>query len=499
MGCTTPEGKACPVSGDNYDSKNDGFVRLPHELADKYGIKRDENYWVKVDKNNGNIQLWNEEWGAHKDRDLATLNPEDGTITPNHAWLGQGVHDKEWAMLQDPKAIQFFKTQGQKVATKGKIQDGMDAEQAAAEATDLVDHTATGTQDTAQELEVNPGTKKDFGKGLKYPSTLDPKRQDTILFSMLEYSPKELTAGGGLLGSGDRKDRKSIGSVILPIPNGIKDSDKVEWGADSMDAATMALAAVAYEVINDGTGAAKDELNKVIGGMKGIGGGNIKEAFAGKFAGAAVGKDKGKFMSRATGQVMNPNMELLFNGPSLRDFSFTFLLAPRDHKEAMVVMKIIRFFKQGMLPIRSKSNLFLKAPNTFQLTYQNKGENHPYLNSFKECALKTCDVNYTPENSYSTYTDGVMTAYSMTLSFGELEPIYNDDYGTGDAENLNFVEGATPATTGTDTATTNASTNTLTAQAAGPKLTPPPPAKTGPSGKPLTAQQTMRQKINNQP
>jgi len=137
-------------------------------------------------------------------------------------------------------------------------------------------------------------------------------------------------------------------------------------------------------------------------------------------------------MSRATGQVMNPNMELLFNGPKLRDFSFTFLLAPRSKDEAKNVIKIIRFFKQGMLPIRSKSNLFLKAPHTFQLKYNYKGEEeHPYLNSFKECALKSCDVNYTPENSYSTYTDSVMTAYSMTLAFGELEPIYNDDYGSG--------------------------------------------------------------------
>jgi len=247
------------------------------------------------------------------------------------------------------------------------------------------------------------------------------------------------------LGSGNRADRKSIGSVILPIPNGIKDADKVEWGGDSMNAGELALAAIAFSVIAEGE--ANDELKNIQAGIRGVSGGDTKNAIASHFTGAAVGKDKGKFMSRATGQVMNPNMELLFTGPSLRDFSFTFLLAPRDHKEAMTVMKIIRFFKQGMLSIRSKSHLFLKAPNTFQLKYQNKGEIHPYLNSFKECALKSCDVNYTPENSYSTYTDGVMTAYSMTLAFGELEPIYNDDYGTADAENLNFVEGATPATT----------------------------------------------------
>ena len=115
-----------------------------------------------------------------------------------------------------------------------------------------------------------------------------------------------------------------------------------------------------------------------------------------------------------------------------------------------MVMKIIRFFKQGMAPIRSEANLFLKSPHTFQLTYMHGKDNHLYLNSFKECALKSCNVNYTPEQSYSTYTDGVMTAYQMSLQFVELEPVYNDDYGTGNAENLNFASGATPATEGTD-------------------------------------------------
>ena len=83
-------------------------------------------------------------------------------------------------------------------------------------------------------------------------------------------------------------------------------------------------------------------------------------------------------------------------------------------------------------------------------------DNHLYLNSFKECALKACNVNYTPEQSYSTYTDGVMTAYQMSLQFMELEPVYNDDYGKEDAANLNFAAGATPATEGTDKPTNSA-------------------------------------------
>jgi hypothetical protein len=33
-------------------------------------------------------------------------------------------------------------------------------------------------------------------------------------------------------------------------------------------------------------------------------------------------------------QYLNPNMELLFQGPQLRPFNFTFRLSPRDQKEA---------------------------------------------------------------------------------------------------------------------------------------------------------------------
>ena len=39
------------------------------------------------------------------------------------------------------------------------------------------------------------------------------------------------------------------------------------------------------------------------------------------------------------------------------------------------------------------------------------------------------NVNYTPNGAYSTYDDGVMTAYQINMNFREMNPIYNDDYG----------------------------------------------------------------------
>ena len=162
----------------------------------------------------------------------------------------------------------------------------------------------------------------------------------------------------------------------------------------------------------------------------------IKSAVGTALAAAAAGVDGQALLSRTTGQVLNPNMELLFKGPALRPFSFKFQLSPRDKDEANEVIKIMRFFKQGGAPIRSKSNLFLKSPHIFRIKYVRMGENgelHRGLNAFKTCALQSFGVNYTPTGNYATYSDGVMVSYDITMSFSEITPIFNDDYNIDDS------------------------------------------------------------------
>ena len=86
---------------------------------------------------------------------------------------------------------------------------------------------------------------------------------------------------------------------------------------------------------------------------------------------------------------------------------------------------------------QADTNYFLKSPNTFQLTYMHRGEKgeiHTGLNRFKETALTTMTVDYTPNQNYATYYDGTPVAYQVTMTFKELVPIYNEDYGQLDAD-----------------------------------------------------------------
>ena len=227
---------------------------------------------------------------------------------------------------------------------------------------------------------------------------------------------------------GEPKDRVILGSVSLPIPGGIKDENGADWAGDSMNeiqiqAAGLARAATGASGENPADGQEKQsqiELEVTI---------LVKKAIQETFAGKAVGVQR--LMTRATGMIFNPNLELLFDKPVLRGFQFSFDLVPRSKKEAEEVVRIIRFFKQGMAPIRSQSNLFLLSPNVFQIHYIKGDDNnrdHPYIGKMKECAMTNFGVDYTPQQNYSTLKDGFMTAYRITMQLKELEPVFNDDY-----------------------------------------------------------------------
>ena len=247
-------------------------------------------------------------------------------------------------------------------------------------------------------------------------------------------NPTDLTAN---IGSRKRTAKVIEGSVTLPITTGIKDSNMVDWGKDTMNPLQAFTAAAALGVF-DAAGkegktveqAAGEALQGVPSIAKNKG---VQQAISTMIAGAAAKTNN--LLSRAGAAVENPNLELLFNGPGLRAFQFTFQMSPRDANEAAQVKSIINFFKQGMAVKTTSTNIFLRAPNYFEVdyvTFTNDGRMipHPSINRIKQCALLACSVDYTPNNSYMTYSDASrsMVSYTLDLQFGELDPLYESDY-----------------------------------------------------------------------
>ena len=318
-------------------------------------------------------------------------------------------------------------TQGVAAQSKSEAREEWDPNFGEGQRDDFSAEETMGSQDENGN-NAKSGTRNMFNTSpLVYPTTLREDNQDTIWFTMMEYQAKGITNNAGSFGGGERdSNRKSIGKVCLPIPGGINDSNNTQWASGEMNAGQMALASIALKTITDGFKEGATEVEKQLKNISGNRN-DVGEAIASQIAGAATGDQKA-LMQRASGQVINPNMEMLFGGPQIRDFSFTFNFTARNSAEGRTILKIIRFFKQGMAPIKTTSNLFLKSPHTFKVEYKNGNKTHKALNRFKECALKTCSLQYTPDGNYATFEDGIMTKYSMTLAFSELEPIFNSDY-----------------------------------------------------------------------
>lgn len=306
-------------------------------------------------------------------------------------------------------------------------------------------NTATTSEDATNQQSLedlsseNKQTRNSFfGVGgsadvLKYPLNLKNEWQDVIKFKMVKYVPKKpdttpnsLNPLQGPRRPGGTSNKDIIGQVVLPIPSGISDITSISWGEDKLDPIQAALTDIANSAITKGMAAGATQANNAVDAASGNSG-EVKSLVANKFVEAATGTQN--LLSRTTGSIVNPNMELLFNGPTLRPFSFSFKLSARSQEEALAIRSIIRFFKQGMSAIRSEAELFLKAPHTFQIEYLHKGKLHPYLNKFKECALQSFSVEYTPEGTYATFADGAMVSYVLNMQFTELEPIFNDDHG----------------------------------------------------------------------
>jgi len=292
---------------------------------------------------------------------------------------------------------------------------------------DKEEETGDNSQPAAQTEPPAPDkTRNDFPKNLIYPSDIGQSKQDIIKFNMVKYEPKKFS-GVGFAARRSVSSENIIGSVILPVPGGITDTNAVSWGSEKMNPLEAATSALALGFISKGSKGATDAAGAIAESVS-AGREDIKTAIAAAFAGAATGTGA-QLLTRTTGAIINPNMELLFQAPTLRPFNFTFKLSPRNSDEAKEVIRIIRFFKQGMSPITTPSNLFLKSPHTFKIQYKLRNDKeHPYIGKIKECALTGFTVDYTPDGNYATFEDGVMTSYQISMTFQELEPVFNSDY-----------------------------------------------------------------------
>ena len=336
-----------------------------------------------------------------------------GKLGASDEWMAKALTDKTYK--------EVFK----KATNKNSANISFDP----AETSDIY-ATLTENKDANGRSTLNVG-----GSILRYPLNEDKKSYDYLKVCAYEYKPrgKQLTGDYDIEGLVKKKGNHT---VYLPMdPTGLQEGNGVNWGkgeVNPFDAAGFNIASgaitglgeaktgqQALDAVKNAMSTAVDEGTNLLSGFE-------TSDIAAFFAGQAVGNST--LFTRATGKVLNQNLELLFSGPGLRTFSYNFRFTPREEREARMVRSIIKMFKKAMAPRLSDKKLFLESPHVFKLKYYYKnGQEHPFLNKIKTCALTNFNIQYAPDGSYMTYDDGSMTSYTVNMSFGELNPIYEKD------------------------------------------------------------------------
>lgn len=283
-------------------------------------------------------------------------------------------------------------------------------------------------------------------KLLRYPLDIINATTDYMYVEILEYK------AGGLpdlkdVGSANlnTKGAKAIQSIILPMPNSIASVNRTGWGESNMSALAGAGLKAGGMVLdkltgsnapkNNATSAANNLENYAKGQGRALVDSNARQFLRARIQMGLVNAIAGTSINtndvfgRQSGQIVNQNVELLFNSVSIRPFGFNWDFTPRNQKESDSVLQIIKSLKRAAAPKRTGGNNgFLRPPEVFRISYRRGTGDQIFLNKFKICALTSVGVDYTGSGIYATYHDGTPVHYRLNLSFTELEPIYSEDY-----------------------------------------------------------------------
>lgn len=241
---------------------------------------------------------------------------------------------------------------------------------------------------------------------------------------------------------------QNLQTIFLPMPQNISDTMSVGYAEDSLNPLQVVGLQAARGITdlflkdsenNKNVFSANDAANaierlgklgadpEVVNALK-----NGMSSIAINQLGANVRPQS--IITRASGQILQSNLELLFNNVTLRSFSFGFDFAPRNPGEAETVARIIRTIKTGMTPRKGENpSIFIKSPKLAKIAYMKGSQPHPFLHKMKTGVITDMSINYTGSGTYATYNDGTPVHMRMEFTFKEINPIYADDYsGEGD-------------------------------------------------------------------
>ena len=287
------------------------------------------------------------------------------------------------------------------------------------------------------------------GQQLRFPNAAFDSDMDYVKIQFFDYVAPFSEQGAGGAGStlgvyNQYQNPNGLGTpgatIHMYMPQDIEGQYGGNWDAQNLsNVAKTALGTFGQAAGGDGVGA----MMKGLEGIKTTGenfftkGTSIANAISGILGATNFGSlTVNDIFSATTGQVLNPNTEVLYKGPKMRTFSLNFKMAPRSSTEADNIKKIIECFKFATLPrfggASDENASFVKVPQLVDVEFMTGNKTNQWVTQYKPSVITDFNVSYTPDGAWATLPNGAPVATTMTISFQETKMVYADEVkGTG--------------------------------------------------------------------
>ena len=135
-----------------------------------------------------------------------------------------------------------------------------------------------------------------------------------------------------------------------------------------------------------------------------------------------------------TGRTINPQPEMIYNAPTLREFTMDFRLVPKNQIEAAQINSVLtnlKYFAAPKIPTETGGRYFI-PPAQFELEFYDAENNlNQFLFKTKKCVLEDISIDYTGNGSYATFYDGSPVETRLSLRFRETVFIDKDAVNQG--------------------------------------------------------------------
>lgn len=254
---------------------------------------------------------------------------------------------------------------------------------------------------------------------LRYPSD---GTGDWVTFQAHNYRSNSGVGSGNGLPAG--------GAIVLYMPNSTPTvTNGQTWEAKKFEGPMGEMArdigvAVAGGAVEGGAvQATVDGLVKAAGQIGKLP--EVAKQGAIQAAGEFAGTTANQIMALSSGKVFNPNIELLYEGPNVRSFPFTFSFIPKSPAEAATVAKIILQFKRLSAPL--DTGPMYEIPKVWQISYSGVGGT--WMNKFKKAAMTSISVQYNAGlDQHATFSNGFPIRTDIQMTFQEVDVITRKDH-----------------------------------------------------------------------